>query len=69
MMSAIQSLQNIENARMKLILQAVITQDKAAIEQVATALGVEATQTEFLVIAECANRWLRAQEEGSAPPA
>lgn len=54
---------------MKLILQAVITQDKAAIEQVATALGVEATQTEFLVIAECANRWLRAQEEGSAPPA
>jgi hypothetical protein len=46
---------------MKAVLQAVIAQDRPVIEQLSAALGMDPAQVEFLVIAECANRWLRAQ--------
>lgn len=62
MLSVIQSLQNIEDAKMKVILNAVIAQDRKSIDQIADALQTEPQQVEFLIIAECANRWLSSQE-------
>jgi hypothetical protein len=47
---------------MKNILQAVISQNAEVIDQLASALKTDSKQVEFLVIAECANRWLRAQD-------
>jgi hypothetical protein len=61
MLSAIQSLQNIEDPKMKMMLNAVITQDRQSIDQIAGALDTDPKQVEFLIIAECANRWLKAQ--------
>lgn len=61
MMNAILSLQKVPDAQMKLILQAVIRQDREEVEKIATSAGVEPQQFEFLIIAECANRWLTTQ--------
>lgn len=47
---------------MKTILQAVILQDQKALAQLARALETDSKQVEFLVIAECANRWLTMQK-------
>lgn len=62
MLQVIQTLQGIDDPRMKNILQAVISQNAEVIDQLASALKTDSKQVEFLVIAECANRWLRAQD-------
>lgn len=62
MLQVIQTLQGIDDLRMKNILQAVISQNAEVIGQLASALKTDSKQIEFLVIAECANRWLRAQD-------
>ena len=62
MTAIIHALQKMEDRQMKAILQAVIAQDQKVLAQLAKALETDSKQVEFLVIAECANRWLTMQK-------
>lgn len=61
MNSIIQTLQRVNDTQMKIMLHAVIADDEEALARIAAALQSDPKQVGFLVIAECANRWLTSQ--------
>ena len=56
-------LKSMSDKILRTCVQAVITQDKTFLDQVAAKANVDTATLEFMLISEAANRWLESQDQ------